>query len=223
MNGKKLVIFNGSLRKSGTSYSFARTIKKLAEDGVNTAHIIHIIEYFDGKQNFDSLKDILSHSDIIGLAAPMYVDTLPYPVIWFFEKLSDEMKRELKGKSLFAVSQWGFPDITLRYPLLGSCRCFAEEVGMRWMGGLGYGGGPMINGAFMEDLGKKGARITSALKLALDDVIEGREISPKAQDLIQEKIPRILFYPLAAFMNHMARKNARKEGTVDLKRKYYLE
>ena len=223
MNKKSLVIFNGSPRKNGTSYSFALTIKKLAGDEGNTAEIIHIIEYFDGKKDFDNLKAIISQSDIIGLVTPLYVDALPYPVIWFLEKLSFELKQELSGKSFFAVSQSGFPDIRLFKPLLGSCRCFAEAVGMNWLGGLGYGGGAIIDGALMENLGKKGRKITSGFKLALEDIIQGRKISSKAQDLLTLKIPTFLFRPLAAYLNHMARSTARKEGVKDIKRKVYLE
>lgn len=139
MNAKRIVLLNGSPRKKGTSYSFARTLKKLAEDNGSTAEIIHIIEYFDGGKSFGDLKTILSQSEIIGLLTPLYVDTLPYPVIWFLERLSCELKSELHRKSFFAIGQCGFPDVTLCQPLLGSCRCFAEAIGMNWLGGLGYG------------------------------------------------------------------------------------
>jgi multimeric flavodoxin WrbA len=40
MSGKKLLLINGSPRKKGTSYSFARTIKLLAENCGNEAEII---------------------------------------------------------------------------------------------------------------------------------------------------------------------------------------
>jgi len=47
----------------------------------------------------------------------------------------------------------GFPDITRIEPLLNCCRLFAEETEMRWLGGLAFGGGPLINGAFIPALG----------------------------------------------------------------------
>ena len=94
---------------------------------------------------------------------------------------------------------------------------------MNWLGGLGYGGGAIIDGALLEDLGSKGEKITAAFKLTLEDVIHGRKISSKAQDLLTLKIPKILFRPLAAFLNFKARKTAQKSGITDLARKYYLE
>lgn len=224
MNKKRLIILNGSPRKKGTSFSFGRTIKQLAEDGGNTAEIIHIIDYFDGKEDFHSLKSILAESHIVGLVAPLYVDTLPYPTIWFFEKLHSEFKKELVGKTFFAICQCGFPEVKLLEPPLGSCRCFTEAMGMKWLGGLGYGGGAMLDGAPLETLGSKGRKITSGFKLALSDVLQGSEISSEAQDLLTFKIPKFLYRPLAAFLNYKAKSTAKKlYGVTDLERKVYLE
>jgi muramoyltetrapeptide carboxypeptidase len=50
---------------------------------------------------------------------------------------------------------------------------------MKWMGGLGYGLGPLIDGKFLEDLGKKGERITLAFKLALESIFKGEKIPAK--------------------------------------------
>lgn len=223
MNSKRLLIINGSPRKKGTSYSFARTIKMLAEDTGNYAEIIHIIEYFDGEKNFEDLKSKFLQSDIISVVAPLYVDTLPYLDIWFFEKLSSEFKSELDKKDFFAIGQCGFPDITRCEPLLESCRCFADEVGMNWLGGLGYGGGAILEGALLENLGRKGKKITGAFKLALEDVFQNQNISNRAQELLTIKIPKILYRPLAALLNYNSRKTARKYGVTDLTKKVYLE
>ncbi|MCR4441502.1 MAG: hypothetical protein QHH10_05080 [Peptococcaceae bacterium] len=223
MNGQRLLILNGSPRRQGTSYSFARTIKKLAEDAGNQAEIRHVIDYFDGQKSLNDLKYHIAESDIIALVAPLYADTLPYPDIWCLEKLAAEYSSELSGKMFFAVGQCGFPDITRLEPMIDACRFFAEETGMIWRGGLAYGGGAIINGALLENLGKKGKKITSAFKLALGDVIQGKMISARAQDLLTVRIPRILYRPLAAYLNHKIKKDALKHGITDVSRKVYLE
>jgi len=223
MGQKRLLILNGSPRKNKTSFSFARTIKSLSEDLGNSAEVIHIIDYFDGKENFEGLGEIIGESDVIGLVAPLYVDTLPYPNIWFFEKLSNELRKELYGKSFFAIGQCGFPDTSLCEPLLDTCEFFAKTTEMKWLGGLGYGGGAILDGALLEELGKKGRKITLAFKIALGDVFEGREISSQPQKLLKVKIPKILYRPLAAFLNYNAKKTARKYGITDLTKKVYLE
>lgn len=222
MNSKKIILFNGSPRRKKTSYSFARTLKKLTEDKGNTAEIINIIDYCEQKQSFEKLREIINQSDIIGLVAPLYVDTLPYPAIWFLEELSNKIKEELEGKSFFAIGQCGFPDIKLIEPLIGSCKCFADKTRMKWLGGLSYGGGAILDGAHMEDLGKKGEKITSGLSIALESIIKEEDIPSKAQDLLTIKIPKILYRPLAEYLNFNSRRIAKKNGVTDIERKFYL-
>lgn len=222
MAKKQLLLFNGSPRKNGTSFSFARTIKKLAEDRGHAVEVIHVIEYLDGENGLDNLQKLIARSEIIGLVSPLYVDALPYPVIHFFEMIASKCSQELRGKSFFAIGQCGFPDVTLLDPLLGSCQCFAGATHMKWLGGLGYGGGPMINGTHLEDLGKKGQKITAAFQLLVENVTNDQPIASAVQTMLGVSVPKLLYRPLAAFLNHNARKEARKLGT-DLYRKTYLE
>ena len=223
MEEKRFLILNGSPRKKGTSYSFGHTIKKLIEEEGSTAEIIHIIDYLDENKNIHDLKNIILQSDIISFISPLYVDTLPYPAIWFFEKLTVEFIHELQGKRFFAIAQCGFPNIALCEPLLESCMYFAEETGIKWMGGLAYGGGAIINGELLENLGRKGKKITTAFKLALKDVLYGEIISSEPQKLLTVKIPKFLYPLLVAFLNYNSRKTARKYGVTDLSKRTYLE
>jgi len=220
---KTLIIFNGSPRKNKTSFSFARTITALAEERGYRTEIVHVIEYFDGKKSIESLRKLIVDSEVMGLISPLYVDCLPSYVIWFFEALFRELKAELNGKGFFAIGQCGFPDITMNEPLLESSRLFAEAVGMKWLGGLSYGGGAMLEGAHLENLGKKGEKITLAFKLALEDLLEGRFISSKPQELLTVKIPGLLMVPLIMVMNFRAKREAKKKGIGDIGRRVYLE
>lgn len=220
----KLILINGSPRKKGTSFSFCRTLAQLAEDYGYQAEIVHGIDYFDGKESVEQLRDKLEAADTVCLSLPLYVDTLPYPAIWLLEQL--EQNSNLQGKGFFALSQCGFPDYTLLTPSLTSCRLFAETVGMKWLGGLGYGGGAILDGAKLEDLGKKGKTLIEAFRLTIKFVMEGQEIPPQAQEIIKVKIPSILKRPLALFMNFRIKSIARSHGIKDKKlllRKVYLE
>ncbi|MCR6544155.1 NAD(P)H-dependent oxidoreductase [Dehalobacterium formicoaceticum] len=223
MTQQKILLLNGSPRKKGTSFSFARTIKILTEKQGHEGDIIHIIDYFNQKKDFSDLKVIIPQYDIIGLITPLYVDTLPYPVIWFLEELTWQASDLLRNKRFFALGQCGFPNVKLCESLLESCRFFAEETEMKWLGGLGYGGGSIIDGALLENLGKKGEKITHAFQIALDDLFADRKISFQVQELLTVNIPPILYTPLAAFLNFRAKQNAQKFGVKDLSRKFYLE
>jgi hypothetical protein len=81
----------------------------------------------------------------------------------------------------------------------------------------------MINGSLLEDLDKKGEKITLGFKLALDSIIKGEKIDSNPQELLTVRIPKLLYRPLAAFLNNNARKQARENGKVDYAKKAYLE
>lgn len=223
MMGKKLLILNGSHRRKGTSYSFSSTIKKLSEEAGNNAEILHVIDYFENKKSLEDLLNLIAKSDIIAMVAPLYTDTLPYTSIWLFEKLAAEYRNELKDKSFFAIGQCGFPDITRLEPLINACKFFSDEMEMKWLGGLAFGGGSILNGAALEDLGKKGQKITSAFKLALGDVFGGRKICFKAQEVLEIKMPKVFLRPVAIYLNYLIKKAARQHGVKDVGRRIYLE
>jgi hypothetical protein len=219
----KVLLFNGSVCSKGTSFSFARTTKQLAEEKGQDVEILSVMDYYRDAADLESLKRKLGQANIVGLITPLYVDSLPYPVIRFLEILNSTCRRELEGKSFFAVSQCGFPDLRLFGPLLESCRIFAESSGLRWLGGLGYGGGAIIDGAFLENLGGRGAKITSGFKMAVEDILKNQKIRPVAQKEIAFSVPHLAFWPLCVYLNYSSRKKAKQMGVTNLERKFYLE
>lgn len=94
---------------------------------------------------------------------------------------------------------------------------------MKWLGGLAYGGGAIINGTYLEDYGGRGKKIITGFKLAVQAVLKGDIIPAKAQEIITLKFPKIIFLVLAAYLNRNARKQARENGNVDFARKVYLQ
>ncbi|SCY90767.1 hypothetical protein [Alkaliphilus peptidifermentans] len=223
VTAKRLILINGSPRRNKTSYSFVRTIKMLSEEKNCKVEVIHTIDFFDGKNDLKMLKEMIEGCHIIGLIAPVYVDTLPYPTIWFLEELSKMYSIDLKGKDFFSIAQCGFPEFKFCQPLIDSCRFFAEVCKMNWLGGLGYGGGAILDGALFENLGKKGKNIIKALDLAVVDIIEGKKISCKPQELLTIKIPKFMYRPLAAYLNYSNRKTARSLGVSNIEQKAYLQ
>lgn len=216
----RLLLLNGSPRKQGTSVAFATTLAAQAAAAGCTAEIRHVYDYYDGRSALESLQDLIAGADVIGLIAPLYYDTLPGADVWLLEQLQGA---PLAGKGFFVVGQGAYPFWRLCQPLIGAGRCFAEATGMRWLGGLGYGGGVLIDGRPLDQYGRLGRRIIEALRLALADVLQGRPIGPKPQELLTISIPRILFRPLAAALNFRIWSTARRLGVKDFARKVYLE
>lgn len=221
--GKRLLLLIGSPRKKGTSHSFALTFEALAFDAGCTIETEYAYDYFDGRRDLAGLRERIAEADLIGLFAPLYFDTLPGVVVWLLEELDRTAHLELKGKGLFAVGQCSYPFASLNEPLIAAARCFAEATGMAWLGGLGYGGGVLIDGAPLEQLGTKGEKITYALRLALADLLVRQPISRRSQELLMVRIPKILYRPLAWLMNMRISLEARRQGGADLERQVYLE
>ncbi|MDW7739289.1 MAG: NAD(P)H-dependent oxidoreductase [Bacillota bacterium] len=219
---KNIILINGSPRKSGTSYSFARTIKQLAERSGHQAEILHLLPFFNGKTDLQILVKKIADCDILGLIAPVYSDTLPYSDIWLLEKLADEYKNVLEGKTFFAVGQCGFPDQTRLQPLLENCHYFARQTGMAWSGGIAFGGGPMINGANLEDLGTKGQRFIEGFQLAVEAILAGEPIPGKSQELLTFTFPPLMRRLITWYMNYRIKKDARKAECEDYKARPYL-
>ncbi|MCX7711473.1 MAG: hypothetical protein N2484_16655, partial [Clostridia bacterium] len=201
MSKKSLMLLNGSPRKKGTSYRFAETLKKVAEEDGNAATILHIIDYYDGRESLDDLKKAIRKCDVIGLIAPLYADTLPSTVIWFMERLALELGKDIKGKGFFSVMQCGYPEIIFCKPAIETSSFFAEETEMNWLGGVAYGLGSLIDGTPIPELGRKGKKIAFALKLLLQDISQGNRISHRVQDLLVSRIPKLVYRPMAMYIN----------------------
>ncbi len=214
MINQRMILLVGSPRQKGTSFSFARTIKILAEEQGFQVELEFVYPYYEGIKPFSDIQALISVCNTVGMVMPMYIDTLPAPVIWFMEEITRTMKKQLAGKKLFAVAQCGFPDVYLLQPSLESCRLFARSNGMVWLGGVGYGGGAIIDGRFLENLGRKGGNIIKAFRMMVEDIAEGHIIHRRVQQILTVKIPRFLYGFIAAYLNHRIRKVAVKFGVT---------
>lgn len=212
---KKMILLNGSPRRKKTSFRFSQAIQKEAEmSGVET-EILHIIDAFESPDQLDEIIEKMEDADYLGLVTPLYVDYLPYPVLWFME---ESIKREIRvkpGAKFFAIAQCGFPDVRLLDPILGACEIFAKKMKREWAGGIGYGGA-ILNGIPMEDLGKKGQVIAHAFSMMVADLINDQKIREDVQTEMTVRIPRLLYRPLAFYLNHRSKQIARENGVHNL-------
>lgn len=213
---KKMLILNGSPRRRKTSFRFSEAIQKQAESRGVEAQIMHIIDAFESADAMDEVLLEVETADYLGLVAPLYVDYLPYPVLWFMEESVNRDIHVKENAKFFAVSQCGFPDVRLLEPVLGACQIYAKKMNREWVGGIGYGGGAILDGIPMEELGKQGETIIRAFSMMVEDIVNDREIREAVQAEMTVKIPRLLYRPLAFYLNHRSKREAKKNGVRDL-------
>jgi hypothetical protein len=155
----------------------------------------------------------LEQADVAGMAAPLYVDSLPGPVTQALETLCRNRPSETgSGPRWLAIINSGFPEAVHNDTALAICRLFAREAGLQWIGGLAIGGGGMLAGKPLAELGGRARNITRALAMTADAIAQGRAIPEQAQALARKlPIPAWLYRWLA---DRGFRQEARHRGTA---------
>jgi multimeric flavodoxin WrbA len=159
------------------------------------------------------LSRSLEAADLVVLSTPLYVDSLPAPVTEAFEILAE--RRAQGGSSrrprFLAIINCGFPEAVHTDTGLAICRLFAEQAGLDWIGGLGVGGGGMLAGRPLPELGGRARPLIRALALTANAVAQGRIVPEEAQRLVRtQPIPAWMYRLLADWS---FRQEARKHDT----------
>jgi multimeric flavodoxin WrbA len=127
-----------------------------------------------------ALLDAVEDADLVTLACPLYVDSLPAPVIEMLERMAAHRRGRHGPPQLFtAIVNCGFPEVVHNATALAICEAFARQAGFEWAGSLALGGGGALDGAPLT--GRRTAPLRRALDLAAAALAEGRPIPAVAQ------------------------------------------
>lgn len=196
----RTVLMVGSSRPTGTSTSesLGRYLLNRLDD--RDARVLHV----NRLRSEESCQSLLRDVDLAGLvvlAAPLYVDSLPYLVIRAFERIA---RHRLAAPArhttrLVAIINCGFPEAHHTTTALDICRVFAREARLEWAGGLGLGGGEVIGGKPLGEVGAAARNVRRALDLTADALRDGRPVPDEAVTLMARPlIPSRLYTVLAS-------------------------
>jgi multimeric flavodoxin WrbA len=188
---KSVLVLGGSPRgERSTSASLGRyLVTQLATHGVR-ADTIEIYAAQRAPEKVASLLAATDQADLIVLSFPLYVDSLPAPVIRMLERIAahrrDQAPDTRPGAQRFvAIVQCGFPEVRHNDTGLAICREFAREAGFTWAGGLALGGGHgLVHSKPLETLGGKAAHLRKACELAAASLASGRPVPAEAVTLL---------------------------------------
>jgi hypothetical protein len=169
------------------------------------------------------MLEAVDAADLVTVAFPLYVDSLPAPVIEALERIAaHRLGRDRSRRQLFTViANCGFPEAQHCAPALAICENFARQAGFEWAGPLALGGGGMVNGFPLAEGGGRTILMRNALDLAAEGLAEGRAIPEGAQDLFGKPIVPPWAYRLMSGMGWI--QAARGYGALkSLRRKPYL-
>ncbi len=189
--GRRILLLNGSPKANGgTSGAIVEYFReRLGERGCATGSLV-VKQAVASPNGTERLLSEAASADTLVLAFPLYIDSLPYPVVKALELIAEQRAGSTprKTQQLLAVSNSGFPEAHQNETALAICRQFAREAGIEWAGGLALGGGQSIDGKPLEKAGWLTRNVRKSLDLAADALGEGLPLSPEAAELMSKPL-----------------------------------
>ncbi len=203
-----------------TSESMVNYMADLFEkDGVSSS-AFRVPRVCKNPGTYEDLKSSLLKGQLFFIAAPLYLDAPPAAVLELCDRLHSEHPSPLAGHTCTAIIHSGYPERVQRDVALKILRNFALQSGMKWAGGIGFGGTSPIDGTPLEKAGIFSANIRSCLPhmaeaLIHDEPFPGKLINRSGRFLF----PACLMPPI---LNRMMKTHARKNGVDDFFASPYL-
>ena len=106
--------------------------------------------------DYDHILEQLRDADAVVFCLPLYVDGLPSHVLRFLEKMEAYCKENHLHLCVYGIANNGFIEGKQNEPLMQILGHFCTRAGLTWGGGVGIGGGVMLNVTrilFIVDIG----------------------------------------------------------------------
>ncbi len=198
MNNKILLLIGSAKKTPSTSESLGDYLTEMMRiQGFETEKLFLHRVYNKDKTCKDLLASV-ANADIVVLAFPLYVDSLPSMLIRCLELIAQDRKSTpvQKKQRLTAIVNCGFPEAKHNNTAISICRCFAREAKFEWAGGLALGGGEAISGKPLVEVKGMARNVIKSLKLAATALTEGKPIPPEAIDLMSKPLIPARLYTL---------------------------
>lgn len=187
---RRAVLLVGSPRtkKSTSALLGGYLMAHLAAKGI-AVETVQIYTSFNSPERTRAALETLDAADLVVLAFPLYVDSLPAPVTAALEKIAVRRAGRAARQRFAAIANCGFPEAAHNATALAICSEFARQAGFTWAGGLALGGGEgLIHGTPLNELDGRAIPIKKALGLAAAALAEGKPVPQAARDLMAKPV-----------------------------------
>lgn len=201
MSEKTVLLLNGSPKgqKSSSASLGSYLAGRLEKQGLR-AKDLHVQPLARSAEGLQRLAAEVDAADLVICAAPLYIDSVPAPLIAAMEYLCERRKAEkpLEEQPFVALVNSGFPEPSQSATALAIYRQFAAEAGFAWAGGLAFASGQAaINGKPLEKAGFMARNARKSLDLAAAALSEGKPIPDGARVLAAKPmVPVPMFLPI---------------------------
>ena len=208
---RALLLIGSPKRGTSASGAFADAVSsRLEARGIQT-RTERITPAFSAPERMRALLDAIAESDLVVLAFPVYVDSLPAPVLALLEAwhaaVADGSIAANPPARLAVLTLCGFPEASHCDVAIEVCRLFAETTGVTWAGALAFGMGASIErGLERSPLAGR----LDALDAAVDALATGRPIPAEATAEFARPLAPSWTYPLLGGFGWALQ--ARKQG-----------
>ena len=209
-----LLVGSPRIEKSSSSSLGSYLFEQLKQHGVES-ETIYIYKAINTTERLEALRHAISTADLVVLAFPLYVDTLPAPVISVLEDVVKNGTAKTKPTRFAAIVNCGFPNASQNASAIAVCAEFAREAQFEWVGGLSLGAGEgMVHAKPIAELGGQGAPLRKALEMAAGELAQGQPVSDNALKLLAKPLMPEWMFRLGGTIGWKMR--ARKFGTQKL-------
>jgi len=194
-----LLVGSPKTRKSTSNSLGSYLFEQLNVRSIQT-ETIYLHTVVSSTVKMQALLDAIDAADLITLAFPLYVDSLPAPVIDALERITIHRKgHDRTHRQLFAaIANCGFPEAYQCNTALAICESFARQAGFVWAGGMALGGGGMVRGFPLVEGGGKTILMRQALEMATEGLVQEGAIPHAAREgLAKPLIPHWLYWIVA--------------------------
>ncbi len=187
------------------SAGLSRVMADVWEDAGWSVDWFHAHQAVRSDENWNRLLSSMRCTDLFLLATPLYVDSLPAPVIEALYRLSTaSLVLDCKAPTprMVCLVNCGFVEAEQNFTAQAMARLFCETIGFQWAGGVSIGAGGSLT-----------KRIRGALQQAAEAIRDGREIPDRVTAVTHRLImPRWLYI---AGGNMMWKRQAKAHGVCD--------
>ena len=135
----KTVLINCSPKKRFCASAYFLSLQRLFVGGTKVS------EKLRTPADHNRILEQLEDADAVVFCLPLYVDGIPSHVLRFMEKMEARCKQEELHLSVYCIANNGFIEGRQNEPLMQSFEHFCARAGLVWGGGVGIGGGVMLN------------------------------------------------------------------------------
>lgn len=135
----KTVFINCSPKKRLSASSWFLALSRLLTGGEKVSEKLHT------PADHERIMSALADADAAVFVMPLYVDGIPSHVLPFLEKLEQYSRARGAHLRVYCIANNGFIEGRQNEPLMQEFENFCARAGLQWRGGVGIGGGVMLN------------------------------------------------------------------------------